>query len=242
MADAVVAGLIPTLHCVVRDESSYYFGRHMWFGFLAMYGLVIYMVQTPLDSIFKDFRCHENISDSYVSQCFEAHVSVPVRGIWYMFFSMSLAVFFLLEVLQNQIRHWKTINNKSVKKSKRRQTSQEAVITQDPSPKKPWSIHLQNKPLLLCSYYFLQLVCQSVFAYQLLYKQLPLFNQHAIYCGTPDCPRSCICMFKGSQEKITSICTVLTLCCMMIIFCCGFLIYTIRKYFKGNTSVKVAVD
>nr|XP_040137893.1 uncharacterized protein LOC120888650 [Ictidomys tridecemlineatus] len=66
MAAAVVAGLIPVLYSVAADKSGYYIGRQLWFGLMAMYGVVVYVVNLPWIHIRKDFWCHGNITYSCI--------------------------------------------------------------------------------------------------------------------------------------------------------------------------------
>nr|XP_012603226.1 uncharacterized protein LOC105861877 isoform X2 [Microcebus murinus] len=113
MAAAAVAGLIPVLHSVAGDKSGYYIGRQLWFGLIALYGVVVYVVRMPWAHIHEDFWCHGNITYPCLIECFEKNFSNPVMGIWYFFFFIFATLFFLMEFFMAQIRH-KQVKMKSM--------------------------------------------------------------------------------------------------------------------------------
>ncbi|KAM4819803.1 uncharacterized protein RHO17_002937 isoform 2-T2 [Thomomys bottae] len=105
MAAAAVAGLIPVLHSVAGDKSGHYIGRQLWFGLIAMYGVVVYVVRMPWAQVYEDFWCHGNITYPCRIECFERIFSRPVTGTWYFFYFIFLALFFLMEFFMAQMRH-----------------------------------------------------------------------------------------------------------------------------------------
>lgn len=140
MAAAAVAGLIPVLHSVAGDKSGCYVGWHLWFGFIAMYGMVLYMVRMPWSSIHEHFQCHGNITYACLTECFERRFSSPVVGIWYFFFFVFLSLFFLMEFFMAQIRH-KQIKLKSEESvaGEAEEGSMVGIQEQDRSPKSIWT-------------------------------------------------------------------------------------------------------
>ncbi|XP_044917093.1 uncharacterized protein LOC102899890 isoform X2 [Felis catus] len=157
MAAAAVAGLIPVLHSVAGDKSRYYIGRQLWFGFIAVYGVVVYVVRMPWVPIHEDFWCHGNITNTCLIECFEKSFNSPVVGIWYFFFFIFLALFFLMEFFMAQIRH-KQIKAKSVESAAGEMEEGSMVGIQEnaPSPKKSiLNFHQEKTLLLLYLLYFL---------------------------------------------------------------------------------------
>ncbi|XP_037371247.1 uncharacterized protein LOC119248391 isoform X2 [Talpa occidentalis] len=156
MAAAAVAGLIPVLHSVAGDKSGYYFGRQLWFGFIAVYGVVVYVVRLPWTPIHEDFWCHGNITHSCLTECFEMSYSSAVVGIWYFFYFIFLALFFLMEFFMAQIRH-KQIKTKSVEHvDEVEEGSMVGIQELAPSPKKSiLNFHQERMLLLLYLLYFL---------------------------------------------------------------------------------------
>ena len=157
MAAAAVAGLIPVLHSVAGDKSGYYIGRQLWFGFIAVYGVVVYVVRMPWASIHEDFWCHGNITNPCLIECFEKRFSSPVVGTWYFFFFIFLALFFLMEFFMAQIWHKQT-KAKSVESvaSEMEKGSMVGIQEYVPSPKKSiLNFHQEKMLLLLYLLYFL---------------------------------------------------------------------------------------
>ncbi|XP_072810664.1 uncharacterized protein [Vicugna pacos] len=150
MAAAAVAGLIPVLHSVAGDKSSYYVGRQLWFGFIAVYGVVVYVVRMPWADLHQDFWCHGSITYPCLIECFESSFSSPVVGLWYFFFFLFLAFFFLMEFFMAQVRH-KQIKAKLVESEAAdvEEGSMVGVQEQAPSPKKAAPNFHQEKALLL---------------------------------------------------------------------------------------------
>ncbi|XP_039105956.1 uncharacterized protein LOC120243784 [Hyaena hyaena] len=242
MAAAAVAGLIPVLHSVAGDKSSYYVGRQLWFGFIAVYGVVVYVVRMPWAPIHEDFWCHGNITNTCLIECFEQSFSSPVVGVWYFFFFIFLALFFLMEFFMAQIRH-KQMKAKSVDQVAGEVEEGSMVGLQEhiPSPKKSILSFHQEKMLLLLYllYFLLQVGAQCVFLFFLMYQHLPLVSQAIIHCSTKSCPGPYICLIRGTMEKRMSIYTLITLSFMIILFCSGFFMYSIHHYLlKGFASAK----
>lgn len=246
MAAAAVAGLIPVLHSVAGDKSGYYIGRQLWFGFTAVYGVVVYVVRMPWSSIHEDFWCHGNITYPCLIECFEKSFSSPVVGIWYFFFFIFLALFFLMEFFMAQIRH-KQIKVKSVESvaGEVEEGSMVGIQEHIPSPKKSILNFHQEKMLLLLYllYFLLQVGTQCVLLFLLMYQHLPLVSQAIIHCRTDSCPGPYLCLIRGTMEKRMSIYTLFTLSFMIILFCSGFFMYSIHHYLlKGRSSAKFWLD
>nr|XP_025707567.1 uncharacterized protein LOC112808621 [Callorhinus ursinus] len=246
MAGAAVAGLIPVLHSVASDKSGYYIGRQLWFGFIAAYGVVVYMVRIPWASVHEDFWCHGNITDPCLIECFEKHFSSPVVGTWYFFFFIFLALFFLMEFFMAQIWH-KQIKVKSVESvaSEIEEGFMVGIQEHVPSLKKSILNFHQEKMLLLLYllYFLLQVGAQCVFLFLLMCQHLPLVNQTIIHCSTESRPGPYFCLIRGIMEKQMSIYILITLSFMIILFCSGFFIYSIHHYLlKGLASAKFWLD
>ncbi|XP_036107859.1 uncharacterized protein LOC118624035 [Molossus molossus] len=246
MAAAAVAGLIPVLHSVAGDKSGYYIGRQLWFGFIAVYGVVVYVVRMPWASIQEDFWCHGNITYPCLIECFEKSFSSPVVGIWYFFFFIFLALFFLMEFFMAQIRH-KQIKVKSVESAAAEVEEGSMVGIQEhvPSPKKSTLNFHREKVLLLLYllYFLLQVGTQCVLLFFLMYQHLPLLSQTIIHCRTDSCPGSHLCLIRGTMEKRMSIYTLITLSFTIILFCSSFFMYSIHHYLlKGRSGAKFWLD
>ncbi|XP_058138328.1 uncharacterized protein [Dasypus novemcinctus] len=246
MAAAAVAGLIPVFHSVAGDKSSYYIGRQLWFGFIAVYGVVVYVVRIPWALIHKDFWCHGNITYPCLVECFEKRFSSPVVGTWYFFFFLFLAFFFLMEFFMAQIRH-KQIKAKSVESlaNEVEEGSMVAIQENIPCPKKSiLNFHREKMLLLLYLLYFLlQVGSQGVFLFLLMFQHLPLVSKAVIQCSTTSCPGPYLCLIRGTMEKQMSIYTLVTLSGMIVLFCSGFFLYSIHHYLlKGLSGAKFWVD
>jgi hypothetical protein len=245
MAAAAVAGLIPVLHTVAGDKSGYYIGRQLWFGLIAMYGVVVYVVRMPWTQIHEDFRCHGNITYPCLIECFEKSFSKPVTGTWYFFYFVFLALFFLMEFFMAQIRH-KQVNVTSVESvvGEVEEGSMVAIQEQLPSPKKSiLNFHREKMLLLLYLLYFLlQIGVQCVFLFLLMFQHLPVVWQAVIDCSTDSCPGPYLCLIRATMEKRMSIYTLITLSFMIILFCLGFFMYSIHHYLlKGLSTVKFMI-
>ncbi|EPY84140.1 hypothetical protein Cadr_000029467 [Camelus dromedarius] len=240
MAAAAVAGLIPVLHSVAGDKSSYYVGRQLWFGFIAVYGVVVYVVRMPWADLHQDFWCHGSITYPCLIECFESSFSSPVVGLWYFFFFLFLAFFFLMEFFMAQVRH-KQIKAKLVESEAAdvEEGSMVGVQEQVPSPKKAAPNFHQEKALLLLYllHFLLQVGSQGVFLFLLHYRHLPLVSQATIRCSTGSCPGPYFCLVRGSIEKRMSIYTLVTLSFMIILFCSGFFMYSVHHYLLKGLRV-----
>lgn len=242
MAAAALAGLIPVLHSVAGDKSGYYIGRQLWFGFIAVYGVVVYVVRMPWSPIHEDFWCHGNITSPCLIECFENRFSSPVVGVWYFFFFIFMALFFLMEFFLAQIRH-KQIKVKSVESvaGEVEEGSMVGIQEHIPSPKKSILNFHQEKMLLLLYllYFLLQVGTQCVFLFFLICHHLPLVSQAIIQCRTESCPGPYLCLIRGTMEKRMSIYTLITLSFMIILCCSGFFMYSIHHYLlKGLSTAK----
>ncbi|XP_023404748.1 uncharacterized protein LOC111750858 [Loxodonta africana] len=245
MAAAAVAGLIPVFHSVVGDKSGYYIGRQLWFGFIAVYGVVVYVVRMPWALLHEDFYCHGNITKPCLIECFEKRFSKPVVGIWYFFFFIFLAAFFLMEFFMAQIRH-KQIKVKSVESGAEAEEGSMVGIQEKISrPKKSiLNFHREKMLLLLYLLYFLlQVGSQCVFLFILISQHLPVVSQATMLCTSNSCPGSYICLIRGTMEKQMSIYTLITMSFMIILFCSGFFLYSIHHYLlKGFARAKSWLD
>ncbi|XP_007503894.1 uncharacterized protein LOC103097117 [Monodelphis domestica] len=232
MAAATLAGLIPTFISVTGDGNGYYSGRLLWFGFLGVYGVVIYVVQMSWDSIDHDFWCQGNVTFLCQTECFEKHFNMAIVGLWYFFFFIFLAAFFLMEFFIVHIisGHIKMKVMESI--SEVEEGSMVGIQENNQSPKKNTQNIGQQKMLLglYLFYFFLQLTFQTTFLCILIFRHLPLVNGDAIFCYTDTCPDPKICLVKGTVEKRMSIYTLITMSTMIIIFCIVFFIYSVYYY------------
>ncbi|XP_012603223.1 uncharacterized protein LOC105861877 isoform X1 [Microcebus murinus] len=243
MAAAAVAGLIPVLHSVAGDKSGYYIGRQLWFGLIALYGVVVYVVRMPWAHIHEDFWCHGNITYPCLIECFEKNFSNPVMGIWYFFFFIFATLFFLMEFFMAQIRH-KQVKMKSMDlvvgaaEEGSMTGIQEHILSS--KEKSILNFHQEKMLLLLYLLYFLlQVGTQCVFLFLLMFQHLPLVTQAVIHCSTYDCPGPYLCLIRATMEKRMSIYTLITLSFLIIVFCTGFFMYSIHHYLlKGISSFK----
>ncbi|XP_044867426.1 uncharacterized protein LOC123367322 [Mauremys mutica] len=241
MAAAAVAGIIPVLHSLAGDETSYYIGRKLWFGFLGLYTVVIYVERLPWISLNSDFRCHGNISAPCMGECFEQHFNKPIIGTWYMSCFLFLCVFLLMEFFVFQLRH-KQIKVKAGQEKEVEVSSMVGVQEESQSQRSVPVIDFHIQKSLLSLYLFnflLQLVIQSVFLSILLNDHLPRVNSASILCSTKLCPGPYNCLVMGSMEKRMSIYTLATLAILIIIFCSAIFIYSIHHYLlKGLEQLR----
>ncbi|KAG3292703.1 hypothetical protein H1C71_014038 [Ictidomys tridecemlineatus] len=240
MAAAVVAGLIPVLHSVAGDKSGYYIGRQLWFGLIAMYGVVVYVVHMPWVHVYEDFWCHGNITYPCLMECFENSYTSPVTGTWYLFYFIFLIFFFLMEFVMAQMRH-KQLKLKSVEAAAVGVEEGSMVGIQEhvTRPKKS-TLNFHREKILLLSYllhFILQTGFQCFFLFILMYRQLPMVTRTTIRCGTDGCPGPYFCLFRATMEKRMSIYTLITLSFMIIVFCLSFFMYTIYHYMLRGLSM-----
>uniref|UniRef100_H0Y1X6 Connexin N-terminal domain-containing protein n=1 Tax=Otolemur garnettii TaxID=30611 RepID=H0Y1X6_OTOGA len=234
MAAAAVAGLIPVLHSLAGDKSSYYIGRQLWFGLIALYGVVVYVVRMPWAQIHEDFWCHGNITYPCLIECFEKSFRNPVTGTWYFFFFIFTTLFFLMEFLLAQIRH-KQVKVKSVDLAVGDAEEGSLVGIQEHiiATKKKSILNFHQEKMLLAlylMYFLLQVGAQCVFLFFLTFQHLPLVKQAIISCTTSDCPGPYLCLIRATMEKRMSIYTLITLSILIILFCTGFFVYSIHHY------------
>ncbi|KAM4819802.1 uncharacterized protein RHO17_002937 isoform 1-T1 [Thomomys bottae] len=246
MAAAAVAGLIPVLHSVAGDKSGHYIGRQLWFGLIAMYGVVVYVVRMPWAQVYEDFWCHGNITYPCRIECFERIFSRPVTGTWYFFYFIFLALFFLMEFFMAQMRH-KQVKVKSAESLAGEAEEGSLVAIQElaPAPRKSLlNFHREKMLLLLYLLYFLlQVAVQGVFLALLLFQHLPVVRREATPCSTPGCPGPYLCLLRSTMEKRMSIYTLATLSSMIILFCLGFFAYSIHHYLlKGMSIAQFMMD
>ncbi|XP_040611705.1 uncharacterized protein LOC121143589 isoform X2 [Mesocricetus auratus] len=104
MAAAVIAQLIPKLHSLASSESGYYIGRHLWFGLVVLYGMVVYVAHISWAHIKEDFICSENITLPCLITCFGKRFPIPIMGTWYFFYFIFIALFCLIEVFMALLR------------------------------------------------------------------------------------------------------------------------------------------
>ncbi|XP_025055171.1 uncharacterized protein LOC112549648 [Alligator sinensis] len=232
MAAAAVAGIIPVLHSLAGDESSYYIGRKLWFGFLGLYTVVIYVERLPWIYLHKDFLCHGNLSSPCLGECFEQHFHKPIIGTWYMSCFLFLCAFLLMEFFVSQLRHKQT--KVKAQQENEAELSSMTGVQEDSSSHKGVRIidfHIQKSVLGLYLFYFLlQLVIQAVFLSILINDQLPRVSGYPILCSTTNCLGPYQCLVQGSMEKRMSIYTLATLAVMIIVFCIAFFLYSIHHY------------
>ncbi|VTJ68091.1 Hypothetical predicted protein [Marmota monax] len=245
MAAAVVAGLIPVLYSVAADKSGYYIGRQLWFGLMAMYGVVVYVVNLPWTHIRKDFWCHGNITYSCVIECFETSFSEAVVGTWYLFYFIFLTLFFLMEIFLAQIRH-KHSRVKSVVSATEVEEGSLMGIQEEVTCSKKSTVDFHQEKMLLLLYllhFLLQMGVQCVFLYFLMYRHLPMVMNSIIYCGSDECPGPYLCLIRDISDKQMSIYTLLTLSLAIIFLCLGFFVYSIHHYpLKGLSINKLWID
>nr|XP_019612783.1 PREDICTED: uncharacterized protein LOC109461204 [Rhinolophus sinicus] len=196
----------------------------------------------PWSLIHEDFWCHGNITNPCSIECFENRFSSPVVGIWYFFFFIFLALFFLMEFFMAQIQH-KQIKVKSVESvaGEVEEGSMVGIQEHIPSPKKSILNFHQEKMLLLLYllYFLLQVGTQCVFLFFLICHHLPLVSRAIIQCRTESCPGPYLCLIRGTMEKRMSIYTLITLSFMIILCCSGFFMYSIHHYLsKGLSTAK----
>ncbi|XP_028910302.1 uncharacterized protein LOC114807831 [Ornithorhynchus anatinus] len=239
MAAAAVAGLIPVVHSVAGDKTSYYIGRQMWFGFTGLYGLVVYVVRLPWALLHQDFWCHGNISTPCLVQCFEAHFDRPVVGVWYFFCFTFLALFILLEFFVAQLRH-KQAKLKALE-AQRDDCERSSVmgVREEAQSQKRTILDFHREKMMLdlyLLYFLLQLLSQGLFATLLVLGHLPLVDGSPVRCSTPLCPGPFSCLVRGSKEKRMSIYTLFTLAAMILVFCSCFFAYSIHHYFLRGVA------
>ncbi|XP_023360406.1 uncharacterized protein LOC111721094 [Sarcophilus harrisii] len=232
MASTAVTGLIPAFFSMAGDGNVYYSGRLLWFGFLGVYGVVIYVVQMPWAAINNDFWCHGNATLLCQMECFEKHFNMAVVGLWYFFLFIFLANFFLMEFFIVQILTRQN-NMKAIETISEVELGSMVGIQEATSlPRKNLlNIYMEKMLLFLYLFYFFsQLIFQTTFLWILVYRHLPLVNGSLIDCKTDTCQNPYLCLVRGTLEKRMSIYTLITLSTIIIVFCLAFFLYSAYHY------------
>lgn len=236
--------MIPVLYTVVGDKSTYYIGRTLWFSLICLYSLAMNVVQVHWINLREEFKCHGNITYPCFVECFEQLFSIPIIGMWYYFYFIFIALFFLMEYFMAQIRHNYTKvkmetmqqpeNSEEVEKG-----SMEAIRKQSPSQKIALlKFHQEKKLLYLYLLHFLlQVGLQTVLLCLLTFKHLPVISQNNFYCSTNDCPGPYHCLIWEVSEKWLSIYTLSTFSAIIILLGIGSFVYGIYHYLLRARSV-----
>lgn len=241
--------MIPVLYTVVGDRSAYYIGRTLWFGLICLYSLVMNVVQVRWINLHEEFKCHGNITYPCFVECFEQLFSIPIIGMWYYFYFIFIALFFLMEYFMAQIRHnytkvkVKTMqqpeNSEEVEKG-----SMEATRKQSPSQKIALlNLHKEKKLLYLYLLHsLLQVGIQTVFLCLLTFKHLPIMRQSKTRCSTNSCSTPIHCLIRNSPGKRMSIYSLITLSTVNISLGSGYFIYSIHHYLiEARSASKIQI-
>ncbi|XP_040611701.1 uncharacterized protein LOC121143589 isoform X1 [Mesocricetus auratus] len=244
MAAAVIAQLIPKLHSLASSESGYYIGRHLWFGLVVLYGMVVYVAHISWAHIKEDFICSENITLPCLITCFGKRFPIPIMGTWYFFYFIFIALFCLIEVFMALLREEQVKVMKSmVSMMSLAKDLEGGLMVPNKELSISWkksilNLHREKSLLLLYLLYtLLQVIFQGIFLFILLFRQRPLVKQGIIHCSTNSCPGPYFCLIRGSMEKEMSIYILATLSIFIIILGTSFLIYSIYHYLLNNPNI-----
>lgn len=241
--------MIPVLYTAVGDRSAYYIGRTLWFGLICLYSLGMNVVQVHWINLHEEFKCHGNITYPCFVECFEQLFSISIIGMWYYFYFIFIALFFLMEYFMAQIWHNYTKvkietmqqpeNSGEVEKG-----SMEAIRKQSSSQKIDFlNFHKEKKFLYLYLLHsLLQVGIQTVLLCLLTFKHLPIMRQSKTHCSTNSCSTSIHCLIRNSPEKRMSIYGLITLSTINISFGSGYFIYSIHHYLlEARSASKIQI-
>lgn len=249
MMFAVVIAMIPVLYTVVGDRSAYYIGRTLWFGLICLYSLVMNVVQVHWINLHEEFKCHGNITYTCFVECFEQLFSIPIIEMWYYFYFIFIALFFLMEYFMAQIRHnYTKVKVKTTQQPENsgevQKGSMEAIRKQSP-PKKIDFLNFHQEKKLLYLYLLhslLQVGIQTVFLCLLTFKHLPIMRQGKTHCSTNSCSTPIHCLIRNSPGKRMSIYGLITLSTVNISLGSGYFIYSIHHYLlEARSASKIQI-
>nr|XP_015859972.1 uncharacterized protein LOC107402338 [Peromyscus maniculatus bairdii]XP_042129907.1 uncharacterized protein LOC107402338 [Peromyscus maniculatus bairdii]XP_042129908.1 uncharacterized protein LOC107402338 [Peromyscus maniculatus bairdii] len=236
MMVALTIAVIPVLHTAAGDQSGYYIGRTLWFGLICLYSLVIYVVQVPWHKIREEFNCLGNSTYPCLVECYEQLFSIPITGMWYYFYFIFIALFFLMEFFIAQIRHkhikikMKSMPQESENIAEMEKGSMEAIRKQSSSQVLFLNFHQEKKLLYLYLFHsLLQVSIQTVFLCLLTNKHLPIVSQGKTHCSTNSCA-TLHCLIRKTAEKRVTIYGLITLSIIIIFLGAGYFLYSIHHY------------